>query len=82
MIGRLLEIGIATAWYRLIEVHIVLGTGLATTLVVLLQAVHVVRLPGDLDGLLAALHLHGMQKEKGGGNLSYGQQQQKHSTLP
>lgn len=81
MIGRLLEIGIAAGRYHLVEMHIVLGACLAAALVVLLQCVHVVGLPGDLDGLLPAGHLHGMQKEKGRCDLSYGQQQQKHSTL-
>lgn len=81
MIGRLLEIGIAAGRYHLVEMHIVLGACLAAALVVLLQCVHVVGLPGDLHSLLPARHLHGVQKEKGRCDLGYGQQQQKHSTL-
>lgn len=60
---------------------IVLGACLAAALVLLLQSVHVVRLPGQLHGLLGALHLELMQEHAGAHNLRYGQHQQKHSTL-
>jgi len=81
MVGNLFEICIAAGRDLLAEVDVVLGAALAAALVLLLQCVHVVGLPGQLHHLLAALRFVLVEKQEGAHDLRNGQDQQEHGTL-
>lgn len=81
MVGGLLQIRVAAGRDQQAEVDIVLGAALAAALVLLLQGIHVVRLPGHLHHVPAALHVELVEEQAGAHDLQDGQDQQEDSTL-